>query len=169
MSISRAPIPWFSAARWKRRAKIWAACWPASAPPMPISWSPFPIPWFSAARWKRRAKIFARRFHRAAENHGIGNGDHEIGIGGALAGQQAAQIFARRFHRAAENHGIGAREIDMFKDALGTRLLRGVALAGQAFGADDHHLAGVDIVQIDRADQVEGAGFGGEDVALAAT
>ncbi len=99
---------------------------------------------------------------------GIRHGDYEIGIGGTLARQQAAQILARFFHRAAEHHGIGACEIDVFEDTLRARLLRSVALARDAFGPDDHHLAGIDFVQVDRADQVEGAGLGGEDVALAA-
>jgi amidophosphoribosyltransferase len=37
-SISRGPIPWSSAARWRNRARTWAACWRASAPPMPTWW-----------------------------------------------------------------------------------------------------------------------------------
>jgi len=40
---------------------------------------------------------------------------------------------------------------------------------GDAFGTDDHHLAGLHIVQVDRADQVEGASLGSEHVALAST
>ena len=35
-------------------------------------------------------------------------------------------------------------------------------------GPTHDHLAGLHVVQVHRADQVEGAGFGGEDVALAA-
>ena len=56
----------------------------------------------------------------------------------------------------------------MLEDALRARLLGSVALARHAFGPDDHHLAGLDIVQVDGADQVEGAGLGSEHVALAA-
>ena len=55
----------------------------------------------------------------------------------------------------------------MLEDALRARLLGSPALARHALGADEDHLAGLDIVQVDGADQVEGAGFGGEDVALA--
>ena len=45
---------------------------------------------------------------------------------------------------------------------------RSVALAGQALGSHDHHLAGFDVVQIDGVDQVERAGFRREHVAGAA-
>ena len=43
-STSRAPIPSSSAARWRNRARTWAACWRANAPPMPTWWCPCPIP-----------------------------------------------------------------------------------------------------------------------------
>ncbi len=43
----------------------------------------------------------------------------------------------------------------------------GEAFARDAFWADDHHFAGLDVMQIHRADQIEGAGFGSEHIALA--
>ena len=56
----------------------------------------------------------------------------------------------------------------MLEDALGQLAHRREPLAGDAFRTDDHHLARLDVVEIDRAHQVEGAGFRGEHVALVA-
>src|ERR1035437_10105028 len=104
----------------------------------------------------------------AAATPESGTGTTRSASAGDSRGRKRARISRDSPPPAAENQGIGTREIDMLEDTLGTGLLRSVALARHAFGADDHHLAGIDLVQVDRADQVEGAGLGGEDVALAA-
>ena len=96
---------------------------------------------------------------------GVGNGDDDIGIDGVLARQQAAEVFARFLHGPSEDDGIGPREIDVFKDAVGVIADGGVALASHALGADDDHLAGIDVAEIDGVDEIEGAGLGSEDVA----
>src|SRR6185369_6654634 len=80
---------------------------------------------------------------------------------------QTAEIFARLLDGAAENVGIGACEVDVLESALRERLLRRVALTRHAFGADDHHLTGLDVVQVDSTYQIEGTRLGSEYVAFA--
>ena len=52
----------------------------------------------------------------------------------------------------------------MLEDALRKRPVRRVTLAGDAFRSHDHHLAGLHIAHIDGIDQIERAGFRGENV-----
>ena len=52
----------------------------------------------------------------------------------------------------------------MFENALRARLLRRVTLARNTFGADDHHFARLHIAQVHGVDQIESAGFRGENV-----
>ena len=100
---------------------------------------------------------------------GIGHRHHQVGIGGTFARQQPAQIFARFLHRRGRTRCESGRdEIDVFEDALGERLLGRPELARHAFRPDAHHFARLDVVQIDRADQIERAGFRREHVAFAA-
>ncbi len=51
----------------------------------------------------------------------------------------------------------------MLEDAARLRLLRGVEARMHAFGSNDDQFARLDLALVDGADQVEGAGFGGED------
>ena len=85
-----------------------------------------------------------------------------------LAREQPSQHFARLLHGTAEDDRIGPREIHVLEHAVGVVAHRSIALARQALGADDDHFAGLDIVQIDRVDQVERAGFRREHIAGAA-
>ena len=78
------------------------------------------------------------------------------------------KLLARFGQRTAEDDGIGSREIDVFEGALGQRLDGRITLMRDAFGAHDHHFAGLDIVQVNGVDQIEGARFRREHVALAA-
>ena len=79
---------------------------------------------------------------------GVGHRHHDIGVDGMFAGQQPAQFFARFLHRAAENHRIRPREIHVLENAMRAGLFRSIAFARQPFGAHDHHLAGLDIVEV---------------------
>ena len=110
------------------------------------------------------------RFGGIADRGGdarIGHRDHHVGIHGGFARQQPAQHFARFLHRAAEDNRIRARKIDVLENAMRVVAHRSVALPRHSFGADDDHFAGFDIAQVDRADQVERAGFRREHVAHA--
>ena len=107
------------------------------------------------------------RFRGVADGRGharVGHRHHNIGVGGILASQQTAQIFPRFLHRTAEHGGIRTREVDMLEHAMGEVARRGPALAGHALGTDDHHLTGLDVVQICRANQIERAGLGREHI-----
>ena len=104
----------------------------------------------------------------AAATPESGTGTTTSASTGALDRQQPAQHFARLLHGAAEDDGIGARKIDVLEHAMGMVADRSVAFARHPFGTDDHHLAGLDVAQIDGVDQIEGAGFRGEHVAGAA-
>ena len=96
---------------------------------------------------------------------GIGHGHDDIGRRPGLRGRAGMPMhLARILHGAAEDDGIRTREIDVLEDALRARLFGSVAFAGDAFGPDDHHLAGLHIVEVDGVDQIERAGFRGEDV-----
>ena len=100
---------------------------------------------------------------------GIGHRHDEVGIGRAFARQQAAQILARFLHRRGRTRwNRDARNRRARRRTAQRRCSGRVALARHAFGSDDHHLAGLHVVQVDGADQIEGAGLRGEDVALAA-
>ena len=111
------------------------------------------------------------RFGRVADgrrNARIRHRHHQVGIRRAFPRQPPPQIFPRFFHRAPEDNRIRPREVNVLKHTLGALLLRRIALARHPFRADFHHFARFHVVQVDGADQVEGAGFGGEHVAFAA-
>ena len=56
----------------------------------------------------------------------------------------------------------------MLEDALRERFLGRIAFTRNTFGTDDDHFAGLHVVEIDRVDQVERAGFRSEDVGWSA-
>ena len=99
---------------------------------------------------------------------GVGDGDDDVGGDVGLAGELAAHGVAGGLDAAAEDDAIGTREVNVLEDAA--RLLErgGVEARVNAFGADDDHLAGADVALVVGADEVEGAGFAGEDDGLGA-
>jgi hypothetical protein len=69
--------------------------------------------------------------------------------------------------RSGRDERVGAREVDVLEDAEA----RGAAAEGEVrfgatLGGDDDHLAGLDLAQEVGADDVEGAGLGGQDPAV---
>ncbi len=111
------------------------------------------------------------RFGRVADGRrhaGIRHRHHQVGVGRAFARQPPPQIFPRFFHRAPEHDRIRPREVDVLKHTLRALLLRRVTLPRHPLRADFHHFARFHVVQIDGANQVEGAGLGSEHVAFAA-
>jgi hypothetical protein len=97
----------------------------------------------------------------------IGNRHNHVRAYGRLARQQPPQHFSRLLHRTAEDDRIGTRKIDVLEDAVRLVPDRSVALARHALRADDDHLTRLDVAQVDRANQIEGARFRSEHVAHA--
>ncbi len=94
---------------------------------------------------------------------GVGHGDDEVGGDGGLAGELATHLIARLLDGAAEDAGVGAGEVDVLEDA---GRLGGVAVeeaAGDAVFGDHDELAGLDVALVLGMEEVEGAGFAGED------
>ena len=81
--------------------------------------------------------------------------------------QDAAELGAHLVDALAEDVAVGAREVDVLEDAVGERRRRKRMQRAQAAVADDHHLAGLDVAHVGRADQIERAGLGADDVGVA--
>ncbi len=98
---------------------------------------------------------------------GIRDRNHHIGVDMALARKLGADALARLVDALAFDHGIGPGEIDVLEDAE-PPLDRGEGAQGMhARGVQHHHLAGLDVAHEIRADNVERAGFRGDDMAVA--
>jgi len=105
------------------------------------------------------------RFEGVADgggNAGIGNGDDHVRIHGMLAGEPAAELLAALLNGAAEDEAIGPGEIDVLEDAVLVGLLRGEMDGLLAGAGDAQHFAGLDVADVFRADEIEGAGFRGD-------
>ncbi len=96
---------------------------------------------------------------------GIRHRHDDVGGGGRLAGELAAHGLAHVVDRAAVHDRIGPREVDVLEDARPGRLLRREAERLEPVLGDDDDLAVLDVADEAGADDVEGAGLGGEDVA----
>ena len=94
---------------------------------------------------------------------GVGHGNHDVGLDRRFERKLPAHGVARLLHRASEDHAVGPRKIHVLEDAARLRLLRRVEARMHSFRADDDQLARLDLALIGCADQVEGAGLGGED------
>ena len=106
------------------------------------------------------------RLFRVAErggDAGVGDGNDDIGGDAGLAGELAAHLVARLLHPAAEDARVGAREVDVLEDAARLRHAGGVLAAGDAVFGDHDQLAGKNVADELGAEQIEGAGFRGED------
>ena len=89
-------------------------------------------------------------------------------VGRVLVGEPAPDLDARRVHATAGDRGVRAGEVDVLEDAaLGLR--RGEPRAAQALGVDGDELAGLDLADERRPDDVEGGGLGGDDPAAVET
>ena len=80
----------------------------------------------------------------------------------AFARELRAEGLADVVHRASADDGIRPREIDVFEDAGPRRLGRKRLVALRAVLVEHDDLAGLDVADIFRADDVERAGFRGQ-------
>ena len=94
---------------------------------------------------------------------GVGHGNDDVGGHAGLAGELAAHLVAALLHPSAVNLAVGAGEVDVLEDAAGLRNAGGVLAAGDAVVGDHDELAGKHVALVFGAEQVEGAGFRGED------
>jgi hypothetical protein len=98
---------------------------------------------------------------------GIRHRDDQVGVHRPFVGKFRADPLARLVDALAVHQAVGAGEIDVLENAQAL-LVRGEGLLRVQPGlVDDHHLAGFDVAHEVRADDVEGAGFGGQDIGLA--
>ena len=81
-----------------------------------------------------------------------------------FASQKLAHEFARFCYGTAEHDRIRTREVHVLEHALRRGFRRSVALAANALGTDDDHLARFHIAHVGGVDQVESARFGCENV-----
>ena len=97
---------------------------------------------------------------------GVGHRDHEVGLDRRLGREQLAHAPARGLHDAALEARVGTREVDVLEDAERLAVARDdLARLQPALGEGDH-LAGQDLAQVLRADDVERARLRGDAVAL---
>ena len=96
---------------------------------------------------------------------GVWHRDDDVAVGRMFFSEETAHPFAGLLDRSTEDKRIRAGEIDVFKDAMGFVAAGRPLFAGDAFRTNDDHFAGFDFALIDSIDEVEGTGFGGEDVA----
>src|SRR5262249_57797241 len=78
-------------------------------------------------------------------------------------GQQTAELFPALVHAAAENGAVRPRKIDMLKDAELVRLFRRETNRLQSGSRNTQHLAGFDLPDVVRVEEIERAGFAGDD------
>ena len=97
----------------------------------------------------------------------VGDRADEVGLDRGLAGELDADAAAGLVDRLAADHAVGAGEVDLFEDAEARRARLEGEEALHALGGRDHHLAGLDLAHEVGADDVEGAGLGGEDPGVA--
>src|SRR6266403_4433481 len=94
---------------------------------------------------------------------GIRHRHHDVDLDMAFARELRAEGFSHLIHRPSADDGIRPREIDVFEDAGPRRFWRKRLVALRAAVVEHDDLAGVDVADVFRADDVERAGFRGED------
>src|ERR1700710_2263007 len=90
---------------------------------------------------------------------GVRHRHHDIGRDMAFARELRAEILTHFIDRSPADDGIRPREIDVFEDAGPRRLWRKRLVALRAALVEHDDLAGLDVADIFRADDVERAGF----------
>src|SRR5216684_3384869 len=90
---------------------------------------------------------------------GVRHRHDDVRGGGMLFRQQLPERLAAVVHRAAKNRAVGPREIDVLENAVLMRLFRREMDGLDPRARNAHHLAGLDLADIFRAEQIEGAGF----------
>src|SRR6202140_4586695 len=94
---------------------------------------------------------------------GIRHRHHDVDLDMAFARQLRAERFSDFIHRSAADDGIRPREVDVFEDAGPRRFWRKRLVALRAVLVEHDDLAGLDVADVFRADDVERAGFRGKD------
>src|ERR1700726_5062995 len=92
---------------------------------------------------------------------GIRHRHHHVDVDMALACELGAEGLAHLVDRAAVDDGIRPREIDVFEDAGPRRLWRERLVALRALLVEHDDLAGLDVADEFRADDLQRAGFRG--------
>src|SRR5579864_2484921 len=108
-----------------------------------------------------------RRISQSRSHTGVRHGNDKIGFNGRFLGKLPAHGFTAGLHGPTEDDAIWTREIYVLKDASGLLHLRSEVARESAFRTDDDHLSGLDVTLIDGADEIERAGFRGEDNCVA--
>src|SRR5262244_3562708 len=108
----------------------------------------------------QRKSEFQSRLRGVADGSrdaGIGHGHDDVGVRRAFPRQLFAHPVTALVDAAAEDYRIGARKIDVFEDAMrdALRLERVKRTQSARIGGD--YLAGFDVSNVGRADQVKGA------------
>src|SRR5947208_16191189 len=98
---------------------------------------------------------------------GIRHRHHDVDLDMAFARELRAERFADFIYRSPADDGIRPREVDVFEDAGPRRFWRKWFMALRAALVEHDDLAGLDVTDILRADDVERAGFRGQDRAAA--
>ena len=113
----------------------------------------------------------AGRFGEAERGRhaGIRNRHDHVSIGRRFKRELIAHAAAHFIDRAALDEAVGAGEVDVFEDARARRARREGTDRLDAFFADHHNFAIVDLADKFSADDVKRAGFRGEDIGLAVT
>ena len=101
---------------------------------------------------------------RIAERRGcraVGNGNHDIGIDGAFLRELLAHLAADLVAALFKDLGIRTAEVDVFENAVGEAVLVRKAFGMEPVVRDGQEFARLDVADVIRAEQVEGAGFAG--------
>src|SRR5216684_9353577 len=94
---------------------------------------------------------------------GIRHRHHDVDLDMAFARELRAERFSDLIDRSPADDGIRPREVDVFEDAGPRRFWRKRLVALRAVLVEHDDLAGFDVTDVFRADDVERAGFGCED------
>ena len=97
------------------------------------------------------------------EDPRVGHGHDHIGNDRMLPREAPAEGAPRLGDRLAEDGRVGSREIDVLEDAESRALPHRERCGSRPAGVEDHDLAGLDVAQRLRVDQVEGARLGRDD------
>ena len=106
-----------------------------------------------------------RRVAGSGRGCGLGHAHHQVRLDGRLLGEALAHLVAGLVHALAEELGVGPGEVDELEDAQ-RRGGRSEPAGPESARVDDDQLAGLDLPDERRSDDVERAGLGGKRVAL---
>ena len=103
-----------------------------------------------------RLRVAERRGRRA-----VGYGNHDVGVDGAFLRELLAHLAADLVAALFENLGVRTAEVDVFENAVGEAVFVRKAFGVQPVIRDGQEFARLDVADVIRTEQVEGAGFAG--------